>query len=333
MEISLSTTGFNDAARCLKRYEYRWIDRLVLKPKDVRPAMRRGTWIHRTLQLLDEGAPWRGELVNMARWAIDNEVDPEQVRSLVTEVTELVEDYVAYWDGHTDPPGPYTTEATEIELCWEPKPGIVLTSTLDCLKRDRNGRLWIWERKSTTEIPDSDWRGVDPQTMIQYLCARAQGCDVAGIMFDYVLTREARSPRVTQKGLLHRSDEDMATRGRYWAETERQLRAAGQGETYINEMRQRIVSDAQWFQRYPTFRPDEQARMTLNDIAAVLRSIAGAREKSYYPRSISILDCRMFCPYGKLCMHEYLLGRRSEAYREEYTTALTDDVRSEGRTG
>src|SRR5215471_7793476 len=103
MEISLSTTGFNDAARCLKRYEYRWIDRLVLKPKDVRPAMRRGTWIHRALQLADEGQPWRTELDRMWAWAIENEVDPEAASLLRVETGELVDDYLAYWAGHEDP--------------------------------------------------------------------------------------------------------------------------------------------------------------------------------------------------------------------------------------
>jgi len=331
MEIRLSTSGFNDAARCLKRYEYRWVDRLVLKPKDVRAAMRRGTWIHRALQLADEGQPWQGQILNMARWAIDNEVDPEQVETLVTETTELVTDYLAYWAGHTDPPGPYTSEATEYQVCWEPKPGIVLSSTIDCLKRDRNGRLWIWERKSTERIPDSDWRGVDPQTMLQYIEARANGLDVVGIMFDYIVTEPGAKLRVTQKGVLYKGDEERSTRLRHWQPVEAELRAKGAPEAYIRDMASRVVNDAAWFQRYPVFRPDENARETLADVAAVLRAINDARAKQRYARSISILDCRMFCPYGKLCMHEYMLGRKSEAYREEYTTALTDEVYSEGR--
>lgn len=332
MEISLSTTGFNDAARCLKRYEYRWVDRLVLKPKDVRPAMRRGTWIHRCLQLVDEGQDWRGELANMAGWAIDNYVEPEQVRELVVEVGDLVADYIAYWAGHEEPPGPYETVETEYTVKWCPKPGIELTSKIDCIKRDRNGRLWIWERKTTSQIPDSDWRGVDPQTMLQYIEARANGLDVAGIMFDYVVTEPGAKLRVTQKGQLYKGDEDRATRLRQWIPVEDELRQRGASEEYIAEMRVRTVSEGQFFQRYPVFRPDENARQTLADVAAVLRSINDAQAKAHYPRSIAVTDCRLFCSYGKLCMHEYALGRKSEVYREEYTTAATDEVYSEGRS-
>ena len=332
MEISLSTTGFNDAARCLKRYEYRWVDRLVLKPKDVRPAMRRGTWIHRALQLADEDQPWRDELDRMWAWAIENEVDPEAASLLRVEVGELVDDYLAYWAGHEDPPGPFETVETEYTVQWSPKPGICLTSKIDCIKRDRNGRLWIWERKSTERIPDSDWRGVDPQTMLQYIEARANGLDVVGVMFDYVVTEPGAKLRVTKEGRLYKGDEERSTRMRHWQPVEGELRLKGASEAYIAEMRSRVVSEAQWFQRYPVFRPDEQATLVLKDVAAVLRSINDARAKDYYPRALSILDCRMFCPYGKLCMHEMMLGRKSEAYREEYTTALSDEVYSEGRT-
>lgn len=333
MDITLSTSAFNDAARCLKRYEYRWVEGLVPRPKDVRPVLRRGVWIHRCLQLADEGKDWLVELGLMWQWAIEQDVDQADADQMYAEVQALCEDYVAYWAGHEEAPGPWTTEATEIALEWEPRPGTVLKATIDCLKRDSQGRLWIWERKSTQDIPDSDWRTADPQTMLQYMIARANGMPVAGIMFDYVSTRPGRVPRVTQQGRLHKSDETMQTRGRFFAEAEATMRKASQGDTYINLLRERIVSDAAWFQRYPAFRPDDNAVLTLRDVAQMLRHIGAAREKDYYARSLSVLDCRLFCPYGKLCMAEYQLGRKSEAHREEYVTLSNDDNWMMGRTG
>jgi hypothetical protein len=332
LDISLSTTAFNDAARCLKRYEYRWVDNIVPKPRDVRPALRRGVWIHRCLQLLDQGEVWQTELARMGDWAMEHDVPEEDTLALMREVYELVQDYQAYWAGHEESPGPWTTDSTEVPVEWCPRPGTRLTSTIDSLKRDRTGRLWIWERKTTQDIPDSDWRTVDPQTMLQYIEARAQGHDVAGIVFDYISTRPGPKLRVTKGGSLYSGDENRSTRARHWATTEQELRAKGAAESYINEMRSRIVSDAEWFQRYFTFRPDDNARLTLHDVASVLRQIQFAREKSYYPRAINILDCRLFCPYAKLCMHEYQTGRKSEVYREEYMTPSTDDIFAMGRT-
>lgn len=332
MDISLSTTAFSDAARCLKRYEYRWVEGLVLKPRDIRPAMRRGVWIHRCLQIADEGGIWPLELQRMAEWAIGHEVDQATVETLVQETHDLVTDYLAYWQGHEENPGPWTTEGTEVKVEWEPRPGTLLTSTIDCLKRDRNGKLWIWERKTTQDIPDSDWRNVDPQTMLQYIEARNAGLDVSGIVFDYISTRPAAKLRVTKAGGLYAGDEERATRGRQWAPVEQELRAKGAAESYINEMRSRVVSEGQWFQRYYTLRPDDNARLTLYDVATVLKHVGHAREKGYYARSINLLDCRMFCPYGKLCFREYQMGRPSPALREEYVTARTDDLYSEGRS-
>jgi hypothetical protein len=67
-------------------------------------------------------------------------------------------------------------------------------------------------------------------------------------------------------------------------------------------------------------------------VAQTLRHIYAAESGGYYPRSINLLDCRLFCPYGKLCMAEYQLGRKSEARREEYVTLGTEDNWMMGRT-
>jgi len=285
------------------------------------------------LQLHDEGQPWLEELDRMWSWAIEHGVDPEAASTMNVEVKELVEDYIAYWSGHEEAPGPWTTENTEVVVEWEVRPGVVLSATIDVLKKDARGRLWIWERKSTQDIPDSNWRTVDPQTMLQFMLARHMGLDISGIVFDYICTRPGRVPRVTQQGKLHQSDESMSTRGRYWARAEQQLRKAGQGDTYINLFRERIVADAQWFQRYVALRPDDNGFLTLKDVAQVLRHIKAAQDSGYYARSINVLDCRLFCPYGPLCMAEYQLGRKSEAQREEYLVLQTDDNWQMGRSG
>ena len=332
MDLKLSTTAFSDAARCLKRYEYRWVDQLVPKPRDVRPALRRGVWIHRCLQLADKGEVWQTELQAMMNWALEHDVPEAETLELARECYELVVDYLAYWQGHEESPGPWITEATELPVQWQPNGRLVLTSTLDCLKRDKTGRLWIWERKTTQDIPDSDWRTVDPQTMLQYIEARACGYDVAGIVFDYISTRPGARLRVTKNGSLYSGDENRSTRMRYWAPVEQELRAKHAGEEYIHEMRSRVVSEGQWFQRYYTFRPDDNARLTLTDVAETVKQIKAAETKGYYARAINLLDCRLFCPYSKLCMHEYQMGRKSDVYREEFMTPSTDDLFAMGRS-
>lgn len=279
------------------------------------------------------GDPWEPELELMWAWAIEQGIDAEEASTMSAEVRHLVEDYLAYWAGHEEAPGPWTTENTEVKVEWEVRPGTTLTATIDRLAKDRDGKLWVFERKSTQDIPDSDWRTVDPQTMLQFMLARHMGLEVSGIVFDYICTRPGRVPRITQQGRLYQSDENMATRGRYFAEAENLMRKLHQPEEYINGWRARLVSDGQWFQRYVTMRPDDNGMLTLKDVAQTLRHIAAAQSADYYPRSINLLDCRLFCPYGKLCMAEYQLGHESQARREEYLTLSNEDNWMMGRTG
>src|SRR5258708_23715953 len=167
--LELSTTAYNDAALCMQRYDYRWNQHLVLRPSEVRSTMRRGTWIHRCLELIDLGQPWQPELSRMADWAIEHEVPEEKIALLTYEVQSIVTDYVSWWSGHEEDPGPYTTIDTEAPLNWAPTPTRKIKATLDRIVKDRKGRVWIWERKSTGEIPDQTWRAVDPQTLFQYV--------------------------------------------------------------------------------------------------------------------------------------------------------------------
>jgi hypothetical protein len=208
-ELALSSSALRDAASCLKKYEYRWVDKIVPLPRNQSEALRKGLWLHRALELHDHGQPWLEELRRMADWAIEQGADSEKVADLFALVDNLSTEYVRYWNAHTEMDGyaPWTLEATERTLSFEPSPGVKLTATVDCLKRDRHGRLWIWERKCLGEIPDSDWRGVDPQTMLQLVLHKTQE-PVQGVVFDYVWTKDPPKLRVKKDGMLYAGDDE-----------------------------------------------------------------------------------------------------------------------------
>jgi PD-(D/E)XK nuclease superfamily len=357
-EISLSTTAYNNAARCLKRYEYRHELNLIPRPPDVRPKVRRGTWIHRCLQLHDLGLDWAEELARMADWAIAHEVDPAQVEKTHEETRGLVSDYIAFWGQreHEDN-GPFVTVASEIPLEFEPIPGLKISATLDRIARDRKNRLWIWERKSTEEMPDSDWRNVDPQTLIQLACARlGHQYDISGIVFDYVRTDPGPQVRVYKPvksgasagrgGRIYDDVTNKAVTPRAFEAAVPEIKANWQTSEYpnfgpglppdltqyIDQMRTRMVQPEAWFQRYPVLRPDESMTETLKDVAVTMGNVRRARKTGHYARSVAITDCRLFCPYMKLCFREYQLGRPSQALREELFVIETPELRNEGRS-
>lgn len=342
--IVLSTTAFNDAAFCLKKYEYRHVDKLIPRPRDVSPKMRRGTWIHRALQLHDLGLPWIEELERMYEWARNHDV-PEPTE-LFDNCRWLVEDYIAFWQGHDKKEGgPFTTLATEEKVEFTPVPGRTITATIDRIVKDARGRVWIWERKTTEDIPDSDWRGVDPQTLIQLYAAVQNKWGTSGVIFDYVRTDPG--PRIQvykpnkqgRGGRVYDSVLGKAVTSRAFEAAIPEITTNWQpgsdyayGEDYAQAMRMRLVQDEAWFIRYPVLRPDDMVLQTMKDIASAMRHISRARETNHYARSYHPLTCRLFCPYGKLCMHEYRLGRPSAAMREELFVIETPELRAEGRS-
>lgn len=348
-ELVLSTSAFNTAADCLKKYEYRHVEKLIPRPKDARPVMRRGTWIHRSLQLVDLGLPWESELARMAEWALSHEVDEAVVQTTYSECDAMVRDYLAFWmNREAKEGGPYETVATELPLRYMPVPGKGISATVDRIVKDPKGRLWLWERKTTAEIPDSDWRNVDPQTLIQYAAAR-MGEDpmkIVGIIFDYVCTDPGpavqvyKANKLGRGGRIYEGAVNKAVTSRafdaavpeIYKEWQDSAQTPGTAMEYVASMRTRMVNEAAWFQRYPVLRPDESVMETLKDVAVTMGNVQRAQASGHYTRSYNALTCRLFCPYGKLCMREYALGRPSAALREELFVIETPELRAEGRS-
>ncbi|HEY1295438.1 MAG TPA: PD-(D/E)XK nuclease family protein [Chloroflexota bacterium] len=336
-DISLSSSAYRDASNCLKRYQYRWLDNLVPIPRDQKPALRRGIWLHRTLELIDRGESWDTELQRMAAWALDQGVEEQKVNDLVGEVADITRQYTAFWDEKWAQ-NQWYLEDTEKVVAFSPTPGVKLTATVDVLKRDQQGRLWIWERKTLAEIPDSDWRCVDPQTMLQMVLLRTQE-PVQGVVFDYVCTKNPPRLRVKKGGLLYSGDDERQTTALRLAEALPEIKAKWEPnlnfespEAYVRWLYGRVVNDAAWFQRYPTLRDNEHLVENMRDVADTTRNIIAAHHRGHFPRAWNPLTCPLFCPYMRLCANEFQTGHRNEMMRRENFTEATQEMWDQGRS-
>lgn len=332
--LSLSSSAFRDAATCLKKFEYRWKDQLVPAPKDQPPSLRRGLWLHRTLELADLGLDWRDELVRMRDWAIEHQVLADKAHQLAEEVTDLTWGYLRYWREQNQD---WTLVGTEVPLEFEPAPGVKLSATVDCLRRDKSGRLWIWERKCLAEIPDSDWRCVDPQTMLQLVLLKTRE-PVQGVVFDYVWSKSPPKLRVRKDGRLFAGDDQKQTTWLRLAEAAEEIKANWtptidwpSPEAYVEWLYARVTNDGLWFQRYPTIRSDEHLIENMQDVADTVRAIATASRTGHYRRAWHPLTCPLFCPYMRLCANEFQLGRRNEMMRTESFVPATQEMWDQGR--
>jgi hypothetical protein len=337
VDLSLSSSAYRDASNCLKRYEYRWLDNLVPAPKDQAPALRRGIWLHRTLEMFDRGQDWADELARMADWAVNQGVDDQKVAELAAEVSDITRQYIAFW-GERWQENQWFTEDTERVVEYSPTPGVRLTATIDVLKRDKLGRLWIWERKTLAEIPDSDWRCVDPQTMLQVVLLRTQE-PVIGVVFDYVCTKSPPKLRVKKGGLVYAGDDERQTTALRLAEALPEIRAKwapnldfDSPEAYVAWLHGRVVADGLWFQRYPTLRDNDHLVENMRDVADTVRNVLAAERRDHYPRAWNNFTCPRFCPYIKLCANEYQIGRQNPVMRETNFVQATQDQWDQGRS-
>lgn len=328
-----SSTMLADAAICLKRFEYRWVNKLVKRPQQVGTALRRGIWLHRCLELHHQGKSWQDEVRKMARWGVSNGVPVEDVKALVVECADIMQGYIDYWAKEEREHGAWKVIAAEDPVTFTIGTQEYRT-TIDLVIQDHRG-TWIVEHKSTADIPPANWRAIDPQTAMQYLGWKtARKIPIDGIIFNYLWTKQAPTPRVKKNGEFYAADKMVTTTrafdravpevSKLWTGSQDEYR------DYLIAKRQAWVRDSLFYQRYPVFRPEANIAETLLDAEDAVTAVAMSEKQGHYRRSFHPLTCRRFCPYSNLCSLEYTTGQPSQVTRmTEFQ--LDDGTRGEGR--
>lgn len=322
----LSSTMYADYSQCLKRGSYRWVDKLVKRPQNVSVPLRRGIWLHRCLEDYHGGRDYLGSIHEMQAWGADHGVDPEKLQEIADECDRIMRGYIDFW-----PANSWQTLGSEIPIVLDTGDGNGIRATIDVAVKWR-GEHWLVEHKSTGEIPPASWRSVDPQTALQYwLCHTVKpviGGEVflpVGIIFNYLLTEKPSIPRWKKDGTLYANCKP-TTRAAFdqgWA-------AAPVTPVDAKADYAKLVNDDLFYRRFPVQRPEGNVQESMRDIIATLRDIRTAEQYGHYRRSFHVLTCRRFCPYADICIHEYILGQKSEVMRNELYM-LDDGTRGEGR--
>lgn len=333
--MRLSTSSLNEAAQCLKRYEYHHIDHLVPKPSRLPAAMRRGTWLHRAIEAYHQGKNPQEALKPMVEWALNHGIEQEQIQEMFKDVSRIFNGYVQYWKTQPDP---WEFVLAERPLLIEGKTH-TLQATVDLVVKDRLG-TWIVEHKSTVDIPPASWRAVDPQTAIQYAACKLsddpvlQGVD--GIIFNYLKTSDPGVPRFKIKDGEPYANMAITT-SKVWDEavrTNEHVLEHMEDDGYQEKLaawRNEYVQDGAFYQRYRVLRPDGNIQETFKDVESILAAIVEAQRTGHWHRSFHVLTCRRFCNYSDLCVVEYTSGQKSETLRDELFVQETPDIRWEGR--
>lgn len=328
---TLSTTAYGQASSCLRKYQYAQVDKLVPKYDLLAPNIRKGIWMHALLAAYHNGGDVTQELTRLVDWATSNGIAAEKIEEASLFCSNLIGQYTDYYE---DPSRLEKWEVISTEYPYTlelPKIGVTLRATVDMVIKNNRG-IFIVEHKTTSDIPNPNWRAVDPQTMLQLILVQKAGIQVDGVLFNYLLTKEPPVPRVTKDGLFYKTELTTTTAAfeKAWPEVRAKWKGTfGEMEKYKDEEMARMVNDSAWFQRYYVFRPDEALVETLKDVAGVIRMVKQAEEAGHYPRNFHIITCQRFCSYSELCVTEYIHGRKAEGLRQEMFQI--DDGSREGR--
>lgn len=195
--------------RCHKLHDYRYNQRL--KPRVKPLPMKRGSMVAHLLEL-HYSKPRKNWVEAWKDYKADYdklfEEEQELYGDLPGDTFLMVERYLDYYaDDGLD----YVSVEHKYEFEYQ---GLMIVGKLDAVVRDKNGKIWLLERKVPKSMPDEDARFSDLQTVLYYhihkLC---NGVPPAGILWDYIRAKLPVVPEPLKSGEMSKRniDTDEAT--------------------------------------------------------------------------------------------------------------------------
>lgn len=113
---------------------------------------------------------------------------------------------------------------------------ITSTSVIDLVTRRKDdGTFSLWEHKSTTDVPDTQYRLRDLQTLLYVQVLNAgRGIEVNNILWNYLRTKEPTVPKLLKRGSLSRNTDIDSD----WDTYQATLRQHELDESEYDDMRQ-----------------------------------------------------------------------------------------------
>lgn len=319
--------------RCPKQAQYKYAERLkkkVLTRRD--KPLRRGVWMHELLEVYYRGEDWRkrhAELTAKFNNLFDEEKD--ELGDLPTECLALMKSYLWHYGANKDDPmHGWKVHGTEITLeCpWpDSEDGLdVYRCRVDVMYEDDWG-WWIGDHKSHKSLPSMGFRVLDTASPLYIWCARENGYDVQGFVWNYLRTKVPTTPQMVYVGTA-RERLSQAAIDTDWPTYARAIKAYGldhTAEPYRSKLRE--LRSHRWqhgvTQTSPFFRR-EVLEKDDDMIARVVAAMMKTRDRMHsdyddfetVARS-SDRSCD-WCDYGQVCMAELFTGEAQQIRRKMF---------------
>ncbi len=317
------------ARRCMNMTRYKYAERL--KPKRVTARMlplKRGTWVHDLLEHHYRGESWiERHHVLTAQFNKLFDEERESLGDLPTECARLMRSYLWHYGANkADPFHGWDVHDTELTLeCPWPDGNGIYRCRLDILFEDQFG-LWVGDHKTHKTLPSMSFRLRDHASALYIWCAKMNGLDVNGFLWNYIRTKPPTVPAqvyvgTKREGLSTRAiDTDYPTMHR--AITAYGYNHADYREPLLALKRDRWrpgVPQTSPFFRWNTLEKDDD--MLARVVASAMRTRDRIHGYVYDDTTERTTDrsCDWMCDFKELCETE-LFGGNVAHVRRQFST-------------
>lgn len=307
--------------RCPKQAQYKYAMRL--KPKQVKARelpLRRGTWIHRLLEVYYKDEDWQAEHQRLSTLYNDlMDVEQDALGDLPRECNRIMRAYL--WHYKLDP---WQVHEAEFVLEVELPDGTLYRAKIDLLIENQYG-LWIVDHKTHKTLPNLDFRLLDAQSALYIWAALKNKIPVQGHIWNYLCTKPPSIPVLLKDGSRFSKRLGSTDFTTYAGAVKR----AGFPIADHSQMLRRLKNER--------FRPGEPQlspffrRDILEKSPAMLKRVASeayhtARRLNDYPfdrpnivERVVDRSCTWMCSYTDICTLQLFGGRIEPLLRQRYT--------------
>lgn len=347
--LTVSYSSVQDWRTCEQKYYYAYVDRLM--PKVARGPLELGSLLHGYLDSFYRaglrGKPDKDAIHKAHRRAMRTvgeqgkkiESLAETARGLGAEdqakellrIPRTAKDIlIAYYRVHgIEDMRKHQVILVEDRFSLPVKKGVVLPGRIDLVTKDKNG-FWLWEHKTTTNVPRPDSRFRDFQTLIYTIALEElHGVKPVGIIWNYIRTVPPHEPKLLKRGGLSVAKGQTTTVDLFMGACIKHKQSLKDYRPYLRRLE--AWERDTMLPRY-ALPISASENVLMRDYLHTVEDIEAVRsEKDYAPiRNIS-LNCN-WCSYVKLCQAVILGGDINVLVRKYFTTSDTKKKGGENQT-
>jgi len=195
-DFEVSHSKIKLARRCLKAYEYRYIQRLQKRIKS-RPLIV-GTLVHSCLEMYFRDGHYLPAITEWKKGEFTKMFKEEQAlhADVIPLAKQLIRGYIKNWE-HTG----LTMVWVEKDFRVEISPGIFLVGKIDGKARENKRITWLVEHKTCKSMPGEEVRIFDTQVLLYNAALHLIGEEPTnGVIWDYLRTKLPTRPKLLAKG-------------------------------------------------------------------------------------------------------------------------------------